>query len=143
MTAGTPGGEGDRRNSVRRPGSDPTKYAGLARIDMTTGEIHRFHEQQAGGNGAMLTTAGDIVFWGDIMQALYAFDAETGEKLWQSEPLGAPVQTSTITYAVEGKQYVAVINSNALIPPSRIADTGGVTMPPRKGNSINVFALPD
>jgi alcohol dehydrogenase (cytochrome c) len=143
MTAGTPGGEGDRRNSVRRPGSDPTKYAGLARIDMTTGEIHRFHEQQAGGNGAMLTTAGDVVFWGDIMQALYAFDAETGEKLWQSEPLGAPVQTSTITYAVEGKQYVAVINSNALIPPSRIADTGGVTLPPRKGNSINVFALPN
>jgi alcohol dehydrogenase (cytochrome c) len=143
MTAGTPGGEADRRNSVRRPGSDPTKYAGLARIDMTTGEIHRFHEQQAGGNGAMLATAGDIVFWGDIMQALYAFDAETGDKLWQSEPLGAPVQTSTITYAVDGKQYVAVINSNALIPPSRIADTGGVTMPARKGNSINVFALPD
>ena len=91
----------------------------------------------------MLVTAGDVVFWGDIMQTLYAFDAETGDKLWQSEPLGAPVQTSTITYAVAGKQYVAVINSNALIPPSRLADTGGITMPPHTGNSINVFALSD
>ena len=91
----------------------------------------------------MLATAGDVVFWGDIMQVLHAFDAETGELLWQSEPLGAPVQTSTINYAVDGKQYVAVVNSNALIAPSRLADTGGVTLPERKGNSINVFALPD
>lgn len=143
ITAGTPEGERDTRTSVSRPGGDPAKYAGLARIDMTTGEIHRFHEGRAGGNGAMLVTAGEVVFWGDIMQVLHAFDAETGEHLWQSEPLGAPIQTSTITYSVDGKQYVAVINSNALIPPSRIADTGGVTMPPHKGNSINVFALPD
>jgi outer membrane protein assembly factor BamB len=143
ITAGTPGGERDKRASVSRPGGDPAKYAGIARIDMKTGEIHRFHEGRAGGNGAMLATAGDVVFWGDIMQVLYAFDAETGKTLWQSDPLGAPVQTSTITYAVDGKQYIGVVNSNALIPPSRIADTGGVTMPPHRGNSINVFALPD
>jgi glucose dehydrogenase len=77
------------------------------------------------------------------MQVLHAFDAETGAQLWQSEPLGAPVQTSTITYAVDGKQYVAVVNSNAGIPPSRMAEVGGVTLPPHTGNSINVFALAD
>jgi glucose dehydrogenase len=143
MTAGTPGGDGDVRRSVLRPGADQDHYAGIARIDMTTGEIHRFNEGRAGGNGAMLVTAGDVVFWGDIMQVLHAIDAETGALLWESEPLGAPVQTSTITYAVDGKQYVAVINSKALIPPSRMADIGGVTLPPFKGNSINVFALPE
>ena len=48
----------------------------------------------------MLATAGNLVFWGDIAQVLRAFDAETGKVLWQSEPLGATIQTSTITYAV-------------------------------------------
>jgi glucose dehydrogenase len=142
MTAAS-GDDGDRRESVIRPGTDQAKYAGLARIDMTTGDIHHFNEGRVGGNGAMLVTAGDVVFWGDIMQVLHAFDAESGEVLWESEPLGAPIQTSTITYAVDGKQYVAVINSNALIAPSRMGDIGGVTLPPHVGNSINVFALPD
>jgi alcohol dehydrogenase (cytochrome c) len=143
MTAAVPGGDGERRVSAPRPGGDQAKFAGIARIDMSTGEIHRFNEQRAGGNGAMLATAGDVVFWGDIMQVLHAFDAETGETLWTSEPLGAPIQTSTITYAVDGKQYVAVINSNALIPPSRVAETGGAILPEHEGNSINVFALSD
>src|SRR5690606_17629068 len=143
MTAGVPGGEGDRRLSIMRPGADPEKYAGIARIDMRTGEISRFNENRIGGNGAMLVTAGGVVFWGDIMQRLHAFDAESGELLWESEPLGAPIQTSTITYAVDGKQYIAVINSNALIAPSRMADIGGITLPTFEGNSINVFALPD
>ena len=51
----------------------------------------------------------------DIEEGLLrAFDAETGEILWQSPPLGATVQTSTITYAVDGKQYIAVINGEGL-----------------------------
>ena len=56
---------------------------------MTTGEIRRIYEGRAAGNGAVLATAGDLVFWGDITQVLRAFDAETGKILWQSEPLGA------------------------------------------------------
>lgn len=143
MTAAVPGGGGDRRESILLPDTTPDEYAGIARIDMTSGEIHRFNVGSVGGNGATLVTAGGVVFWGDIMQELHAFDAETGEALWNSGPLGAPIQTSTITYAVEGKQYVAVVNSNALISPSRIGDMGDVTLPPHQGNSINVFALPE
>ncbi|WP_428100231.1 PQQ-binding-like beta-propeller repeat protein [Candidatus Rariloculus sp.] len=143
MTAAVPGGDGESRISVIRPDADQEKYAGIARIDMRSGEIHRFNEGRVGGNGAILVTAGDVVFWGDIMHVLHAFDAASGEVLWESEPLGAPIQTSTITYAVDGKQYVAVVNSNALIPPTRMGDIGGVTLPPHGGNSINVFALTD
>src|SRR5690606_16195593 len=90
-----------------------------------------------------LATAGDLIFWGDIMQVLRAFDAETGEILWESEPLGATVQTSTITYAVDGKQYIAVVNGDAVVGPRGLARAGGVSLPARSGNSINVFALPD
>ena len=52
------------------------------------------------------------------------------------------MQTSTITYAVDGKQYVAVINAESLLGAPRLAAAGGVELPENRGNSINVFALP-
>jgi alcohol dehydrogenase (cytochrome c) len=142
MTRAVPGGEGEQRSGVRRPGSEQARFAGLAKIDMRTGAIERLHEGPAAGNGAVLATAGDLVFWGDITQVLRAFDATTGEVLWESEPLGATVQTSTITYAVDGRQYVAVINAEGLLGARALATSGGVTLPEHRGNSINVFALP-
>src|SRR5690606_16127757 len=126
MTRAVPGGAGERRVGALRPGADLDKFAGLARIDMTTGEIRRLYESRAGGNGAVLATAGGLVFWGDITQVLKAFDAETGEILWESEPLGATVQTSTITYAVDGRQYVAVVNGETQIGPRLLANAGGI-----------------
>jgi alcohol dehydrogenase (cytochrome c) len=141
MTRAGPEG-GERRTSGLRPGAVQEKLAGVAKIDMRTGEIARIYESRLAGNGAMLATAGDLVFWGDIGQVLRAFDAETGEILWQSEPLGATIQTSTITYAVDGKQYVAVIAAESLMGARNLAQAAGAALPPHTGNSINVFALP-
>jgi alcohol dehydrogenase (cytochrome c) len=143
MTRAMPGGgEGEQRRGTLRPGGDPSRFAGLAKIDMETGEVTRLYEARAAGNGAVLATAGGLVFWGDIAQKLRAFDAESGEILWESEALGATVQTSTITYAVDGRQYVAVINAEALLGTRSLAAAGGITLPQSRGNSINVFALP-
>jgi PQQ-dependent dehydrogenase (methanol/ethanol family) len=138
------GDQRERRTGARRPGSDPAKFAGIAKVDMRTGEILRFNEGRVGGDGAMLTTAGGLLFWGDIMQVFHAFDAATGRELWRSEPLGATIMTSTITYAVNGKQYVAVVNGNSAFgPPRTMAQWGGIELPEHKGNAITVFALPD
>ncbi|HEX5418586.1 MAG TPA: PQQ-binding-like beta-propeller repeat protein, partial [Gammaproteobacteria bacterium] len=135
-------GTGGHRHGARRPGSDPNKFAGLAKIDMRTGEVQRLYEGRAAGQGAVLATAGGLVFWGDVDQILRAFDAKTGKILWQSAPLGATVQNSTITYSVDGKQYVAVLNGEALTGARYLAVGGDIKLPPHKGNSINVFALP-
>jgi alcohol dehydrogenase (cytochrome c) len=135
-------GERERRTSGLRPGANPEKLAGIAKIDMRTGEIRRLYETPLAGNGAMLATAGDLLFAGDIGQVLRAFDASTGEILWESEPLGATVQTSTITYAVDGKQYVAVVNAESLMGARTLAAAAGATLPTHRANSINVFALP-
>jgi outer membrane protein assembly factor BamB len=134
--------DGERRTSGLRPGADQAKLAGIAKIDMRTGEIRRIYEARTAGNGAMLATAGDLLFWGDIGQVLRAFDPETGKILWESEPLGATVQTSTITYAVDGKQYVAVIAAESLLGAQRLAQIAGATIPAHSANSIKVFALP-
>jgi alcohol dehydrogenase (cytochrome c) len=142
MTRAGPNGERERRTSGLRPGADPAKLAGIAKIDMRTGEIRRLYETSLAGNGAMLAPAGDLLFAGDIGQVLRAFDAETGEILWESPPLGATVQTSTITYAVDGKQYVAVVNAESLMGARTLAAAAGATLPAHQANAINVFALP-
>jgi alcohol dehydrogenase (cytochrome c) len=142
MTRAGANGEPERRTSALRPGADPAKLAGIAKIDLKTGEIQRIYEAREAGNGAMLATAGNLLFWGDIGGVLRAFDPDTGKILWQSEQLGGTVQTSTITYAVDGKQYVAVINAESLMGARTLAAAAGATLPPRAGNTLNVFALP-
>ena len=56
----------------------------------------------------MLTTAGDLVFHGDMNRRFRAFDAATGKQLWEGI-VGGPISVSTISYAVNGKQYVAIM----------------------------------
>ena len=61
------------------PAPIPAKLAGIAKIDMRTGEIHRIYEAREAGNGAMLATAGDLLFWGDIGQVLARLRCRHGQ----------------------------------------------------------------
>ncbi|MET0389395.1 MAG: PQQ-dependent dehydrogenase, methanol/ethanol family [Polyangiales bacterium] len=58
-------------------------------------------------NGGTLVTAGNIVFQGTAEGRFVAFNAATGEKLWES-PTGAGVIAAPSTYLVDGKQYVSI-----------------------------------
>jgi hypothetical protein len=136
------GSQPERRQGVRRPGSDPEKYGGIAKVNAATGEIVRFYEGSVPGNGAALVTAGDVVFWGDLNQKFRAFDADTGKILWETT-LGGPIQTSTITYAVNGKQYVAVITGLGAVTASIFPRAGVTGINPERNNAIHVFALPN
>jgi alcohol dehydrogenase (cytochrome c) len=49
----------------------------------------------------------ELVFWGDLNRRLKAFDADTGKVLWETL-VGGIVSVSTITYAVNGKQCIAL-----------------------------------
>jgi alcohol dehydrogenase (cytochrome c) len=80
------------------------------------------------------------VFWGDRNQKFRAFDAETGKVLWETT-LGGTIQNSTITYAVNGKQYVAVLTGEGLTTSSPIGQAQ--IEPTRRYNALYVFALPD
>ena len=55
-----------------------------------------------------LTTAGNLVFHGRDTGDLFAYRADTGEPLW-SYDLGLGISAPPITYAVDGKQYVALL----------------------------------
>ena len=129
----------ERRVAIAREGSDPATWAGVAKVNVSTGEIRYIHRQHAPGNGAVLATAGDVVFWGDLDHVFHAFDAASGKVLWETK-LNGPIQNSTITYGVNGKQYVAVLTGVGAVTGSVIQQAGLKTN--RTYNSLSVFALP-
>jgi alcohol dehydrogenase (cytochrome c) len=95
-------------------------------------------------NTAALTTAGGLAFVGDWDRHFYAHDAQTGEVLWQTRtPVSA--QGFPITYAVRGRQYLAVPAGQgggswtSLIPVELTPEIKR----PSGGNAILVFALPE
>ncbi len=61
----------------------------------------------------VLSTAGGVVFTGDAEGNFIALDAVSGKALWHFQ-CGASVYSSPMTYAVDGKQYVAVAAGSAL-----------------------------
>ena len=131
------------RAGVIRPGSDPKKYMNSAKINLETGEMTVLYSQPQASVGSALTTAGGLLFWGDQNRRFRAFDADTGKMLWESV-LGGMIVNSTISYAVNGKQYVMVFTGEG---QSVTAGPLGLTkgsMPSavRGHNSIFVFALP-
>jgi alcohol dehydrogenase (cytochrome c) len=133
-------GGGGQLNVVPRPGSDPNALSGLAKINVSTGEILRFDVGRAPGNGAVLATAGGLIFHGDMSQKFKAFDAENGKELWQTTLVGNP-SVSTITYAVRGKQYIAVMTGDNPKMPELLNEFPELKTP-RQHNAIHVFALP-
>jgi len=119
----------------------PNKMAGVAKINVSTGEIQPFYLGHALTNGSVVATAGDVVFWGDLNRRFMALDSESGKVLWQTI-LGGSVAVSTITYAVNGKQYVAVMTGDGALTGSLTAMTPDLKV--IKGyNAIYVFALAD
>ena len=61
-----------------------------------------------------LVTAGDVVFQGTDSGAFYALDALSGAELFVYE---APrsIRSSPLTYQVDGKQYVSVVATTAVL----------------------------
>lgn len=80
--------------------------------------------------GGVLATAGDLVFVGEGNGSFDAYDAKTGELLWQFN-CGAGVNAPPVTYQIDGKQYVAV------------AAGGNAIFGFRQGESVIAFALPE
>ena len=138
MTAGDPPARDRRGPVVNAPTLD--EYAGVARIDMATGRIDHVYKGRAPGNGAMLATAGGLVFWGDLDRRFRAFDVDDGAILWEGI-VGGPITNSTISYAVDGKQYIALFVGQGLLT-GQLMNLAELTAP-RGNNTIVAFALPD
>jgi alcohol dehydrogenase (cytochrome c) len=65
----------------------------------------------AHSEGGTMTTAGGLIFFGDDAESFEALDAKTGKPFWHFNT-GQTFSASPMSYAVEGKQYVAIAAGN-------------------------------
>jgi glucose dehydrogenase len=116
--------------SVLAPAQGP-RYGLLTAIDLRDqGKIlwqHRTDEILIGG---VLATKGSLVFMGEGNGDFSAFDAKSGQKLW-TFACGSGVNAPPISFAIDGRQYVAV------------AAGGNSMFGFRTGDAVIVFGLPE
>ena len=96
-----------------RPDTDGN-YGRLQAINMDTMELTWSHREITPPATPVLSTAGGVAFAGFLDQTFKAIDTSNGEVLWQDSIAHIP-SSFPITYAVDGKQYVAIIRGQ----PSR------------------------
>jgi quinohemoprotein ethanol dehydrogenase len=136
-------------NIARRPEGPPPRLEGAgmwltAWDPVNQKEVWRSREGVA--NSGTMTTAGNLVFQGTSPRNFTAFRADTGEKLWSADA-GAAIAPGSITYAIDGVQYIAVVAGGAA-PGSanRVLAYklgGDVTLPPPAPAATPVLAPPD
>ena len=88
---------------------------------------------------SLVATGGGLVFGGDASGRFRAFDERSGRVLWETN-LGAPVSGYPITFAVEGKQYVAVATGPSGVASATLRVTPEIR--PSSTGQVFVFALP-
>ena len=92
----------------------------------------------------VVSTAGNVAFVGDFDRTFHAFDTRTGKQLWNTR-LFTTVQGYIASYAVDGKQYIAVMTGLGGGSPEEKPTfilSQEVTRPAH-GTGIYIFGLPD
>jgi alcohol dehydrogenase (cytochrome c) len=88
-------------------------YGAVRAIDPHTGELKWEYKMTEFTQAGILTTASDLVFTGGNEGYFFALNARTGALLWKST-VGGQVASGPMTYAVGGRQYVAVAAGSSL-----------------------------
>ncbi len=136
------GGLAASRKFFEMPGTDgKLGKLGAYNID-TMEEVWRF-EQRASYHTGTISTGGNLVFAGDLDRYFRAHDVATGDVLWETR-LGTSVQGHPVTFAIDGKQYIAVTAALGGTSPRTVPSVIATEITyPDHGNAIYVFSLPD
>jgi alcohol dehydrogenase (cytochrome c) len=96
-------------------------YGAVRALDPKTGDKKWDFKMVDYTESGVLTTASDLLFSGGREGHFFALDARNGELLWKVN-VGGNVASGPITFAVDGRQYVAVAGEGALyvfgLPPN-------------------------
>jgi glucose dehydrogenase/plastocyanin len=98
--------------SSRVPGINRYKTGVMAAIDGRTHEIvwRKDFPLPTGRPSGVMTTAGGLMFHAEPDGTFNAYDAATGERLWQFQT-GAPAGGPAFTYELDGQQYIGLVTS--------------------------------
>lgn len=86
---------------------DTARRGWLTALDAETGSVRWRFESATPLVAGVTSTLGGIVFTGDLNGTVLAFDDRDGTVLWKDET-GLPIGGGVVTYAVAGRQYLAV-----------------------------------
>jgi alcohol dehydrogenase (cytochrome c) len=86
----------------------------------------------------VLSTAGGVVFSGQLTGEFEAFDANDGKKLWQFQT-GSGIEGQPVTWQQDGVQYVAVTSGYGGVYSLFSGDERLANVP--AGGSLWVFAV--
>ncbi len=136
------GGNAGSQLLFEMPGTDGN-LGKLAAYNTRTMKALWSFQQKAPFLTGVLTTGGGVGFVGDFDRRFRAFETATGKTLWQTR-LPTSAQGHVVSYAVDGKQYIAVESGLGGGSPVGKPTTllPGIHHP-NNGNAIFVFALPD
>jgi alcohol dehydrogenase (cytochrome c) len=113
----------------------------LEAVNLETGDTIWIARQRAPQTTGTLVTGGGLVFAGALDRRMAAYDSSTGEQLWQTRLNEVP-SAAPITYAVAGRQYLAVIvGSGGYQSGSYGVMVPEIKNPPGRGASLWVFEL--
>ena len=136
------GGLAASRKFFEMPGTDGN-LGKIGAYNVDTMEEVWSYQQRASFHTGTMSTGGNLVFVGDLDRRFKAFDVTTGEIVWETR-LGTSVQGHPVSFAVDGKQYIAVTAALGGTSPRAVP---GVILTeikyPRSGNAVYVFSLPD
>ncbi len=110
----------------------------LKAIDPMTGKAKWQVPSDVPRFSGVLSTAGGLVFTGKLTGELEAFDAETGNKLWQFKT-GSGIEGQPVTWQQDGVQYIAVSSGIGGVYSIFAGDERLSAVP--AGGSLWVFAL--
>ncbi|PYU50714.1 MAG: PQQ-dependent dehydrogenase, methanol/ethanol family [Acidobacteria bacterium] len=88
-------------------------WGALRALDPATGKLKWEWKHTSPAWAGVLSTAGGLVFTGDAEGNFIALEAASGKVLWHFQ-CGASVFASPMSFAIDGKQYVAVAAGSAL-----------------------------
>ena len=122
-------------NLAIAPGEGSSIGSGIiAAVDPGTGKVVWQQKTTLPLIGGVLTTAGGLLFSGQSDGSFDAWDAKTGNHLWQFRT-GAGCNAAPMTWQIEGKQQIGVACGGNFV----IARSG---MPSPPGGTLLVFELP-
>jgi acido-empty-quinoprotein group A len=86
----------------------------LVALNYATGKVEWRHEIGEGeGVAGILTTAGNVLFTADNSFNLIALEPKTGKTLWHVN-LNARMESSPMTYSLDGRQYLLTAVGNVI-----------------------------
>ena len=110
----------------------------LKAIDPMTGKAKWEAPSDIPRFSGVLSTAGGVVFSGQLTGEFEAFDADSGKKLWQFQT-GSGIEGQPVTWEQDGTQYVAVSTGIGGVYSLFSGDERLAKVPP--GGSLWVFAV--